>query len=139
MKTKITLLGAIVLLFFATASHSLEIQSESNAVDSEAATFAYSNKWRIKINHSADSDGDIVFRLAKENADPITITVPIKKGTSENAIAKRVKDAFKAHAPKHVRVERDDWEDILVKYRGRISVAVTSNSVAGLKVKLRKE
>lgn len=103
------------------------------------AVLEYSNKWRIKFDNRTDSAGELVFLFALKGAQPISINISIAKGLSENDIAKIIENAFKQNAPRGINVERDDGEDVLVKYKQRFSLTLLSNSVADLDVELDKE
>ena len=54
-----------------------------------------------------------------------------KPNTQENA--------FKKYAPNGIEVERDDGEDVLLKYNSRFSLTLLTNTVTDLNVKLDKE
>ena len=101
-----------------------------------------SNKWRIKVNHSAKSDGT-VFRVSPEEQPSIDVTVNIKKGTRENKVAVAIKEAFKAQLPKDgYHIERDDFEDVLVKKRGdtpKFGLELISSNIEKVSIKLEKE
>jgi hypothetical protein len=129
---KKSLLGKIIL-FFGLA---LFISSTVYAGD-------LSNKWRIKINHNAKSDGEIVFRLSPENQTAIDVTVHIKAHTMENSVAADIKKAMKAQLPKDgFHVERDDFEDVLIKKRGDtpdFGLELVSSSVEGVSIDIHKE
>jgi tripartite-type tricarboxylate transporter receptor subunit TctC len=105
----------------------------------DTSSLSYSNKWRVKFDNRADSDGEITFLVVLKDAEPVTIVVPIKKGTSENSIASVVKDTLKKSVPKGVKVERDDGEDVLVKYKDRFSLTLKGNTVKDLDINLDKE
>ena len=105
----------------------------------DTSKLSYSNKWRVKFDNRSDSDGEITFLVVLKDATPVTIVVPVKKGTSENSIAKLVRDTLKASVPKGVKVERDDGEDVLVKYKDRFSLSLQSNTVKDLDINLDKE
>ncbi|GAH32730.1 unnamed protein product, partial [marine sediment metagenome] len=53
-----------------------------------------SNKWRIKVNHDAKSDGTMLFRISPKEQPAIDITVHIKDGTSENRVAVAIREAL---------------------------------------------
>jgi len=99
----------------------------------------YSNKWRIKFDNRTDSAGELVFLFALKNKQPICISVSVAKDLSENDIAKMVENALKKHAPRGIKVERDDGEDVLVKYKERFSLTLLTNTVNDLDVELDKE
>ena len=56
---------------------------------SSAAGASPSNKWRIKFDGKAKSDGVIVFAVTPKGGEKITVETAISKGTRENAAAKR--------------------------------------------------
>ncbi len=89
-----------------------------------------SNKWRTEVDGGADSDGELVFHITPEDEETIVITVPIKDGTGENRVAKKIRDVFKETLPKdRFKVEVDDGEDVLVKKRwGEKNFALTLES-----------
>lgn len=102
-----------------------------------------SNKWRIKFDHNAKSDGEIVFTVRPDEGDPMNVNVKIEDGTHENHVAKVVEKAFKTQLPKkQFHIQRDDWEDVLLK-KDRIKhdfdLELASNSVEGLKITIHKE
>jgi hypothetical protein len=105
----------------------------------DTSGLSYSNKWRVKFDNRADSDGEITFVVVLKDAAPVSIVVPIKKGTSENSVASVVKDTLKKSVPKGVKVERDDGEDVLVKYKDRFSLTLKGNTVEDLDINLDKE
>lgn len=103
----------------------------------------YSNKWRIKVNHSAKSDGTIVFRVSPKNQPSIDVTVHIKNLTTENHVAAKIRDAFKEQLPRDgYHVERDDFEDVLIKKRGdtpNFGLELVSSSVEKVSIRMHKE
>jgi hypothetical protein len=102
-----------------------------------------SNKWRIKIKHSANSDGEMVFRVTPKNDPPIDVSVKIGKGTREKRVANDVENAFKQTLPKSkFHVERDDFEDVLVKKdpgEDNFGLELISNTVEGVNLRIHKE
>lgn len=102
-----------------------------------------SNKWRIKINYPADSDGELVFRVNAENDPPIDVSVTIGKGAGENRVANDVESAFKKTLPGDMfRVERDDLEDVLVQKafaKQDFDLELISNTAKGVNVRIHKE
>ena len=105
----------------------------------DTTVLQYSNKWRIKFDNRTDSSGELVFLFALQNKQPISISVLVAKDLSENDIAKLVENAFKKYAPNGIEVERDDGEDVLLKYNSRFSLTLLTNTVTDLNVKLDKE
>ena len=107
-------------------------------------TLKYSNKWRIKFDNEAKSDGTLVFRMVMKNSDvePVLVTIPIKKGINENNIADIVEDALQKAFPRDFNIETDDGESVLVKLNfieGSSSLVLLRNDVKNLKIKIRKE
>jgi hypothetical protein len=105
-----------------------------------AATPPPDNKWRIVCIHNALSDGVIVFRLTPAGGQAQELEVPIKNGTFENDVARRIRDVFRASLPKEsYHLETDDGEAVLVKkQRGKpdFSLEFVSNSVNGLGIRV---
>jgi len=102
----------------------------------------YSNKWRIEVKEGANNDGVLRFRVTPEGEAPIEVTVNLKKGRSENNCAVDVREAFKAALdPKRFHVERDDWEDVLVKKKGGpdFALELIERTVKGTHVDLERE
>ncbi|HWR95472.1 MAG TPA: hypothetical protein VN248_01945 [Arenimonas sp.] len=110
----------------------------------DRSTLSYSNKWRVKFDNEAKSDGTLVFRLVMKDTkvEPITVSIPIKDGTNENNSAGKVKSALKKAFPRDFNVETDDGESVLVKLNvieGSSSLVLLSNDVKNLKIKIKKE
>jgi hypothetical protein len=110
----------------------------------DRAALSYSNKWRVKFDNEAKSDGTLVFRLVMKDTkvEPITVSIPIKKGTNENSVASKVKSALQKAFPRDFNVEKDDGESVLVKLNlieGSSSLVLLSNDVKNLKIKIKKE
>lgn len=105
----------------------------------DKSVLEYSNKWRIKFDNRTDSAGELVFLFALQNKQPISISISVAKGLSENDIAKLVENALKKNAPRGIKVERDDGEDVLVKHKHRFSLTLLTNTVTDLDVGLDKE
>lgn len=99
----------------------------------------YSNKWRIKFDNRTDSSGELVFLFALQDKDPISISVSVAKGLGENDIAKLVENALKKNAPRGIKVNRVDGEDVLVKYKQIFSLTLLTNTVTDLDTKIVKE
>ncbi len=83
------------------------------------------------------------MKISQQDADPITIEVPITNRTSENGVAKTIVKVLKANLDKKAfHVERDDGEDVLVKKKGKtknFGLEIVSNSVKDLRLHLEKE
>jgi hypothetical protein len=101
-----------------------------------------SSKWRVELDHTAQSDGSIVLQVAPKNGEPIEAEASIPKGRSENEIAHAVRDSLKVALGKGYDVEVDDGEDVLVKARGKtkpFEMKLVSSSVTGLEIELERE
>ena len=100
------------------------------------------NKWRLQFSGNAQSDGRIVLQLAPSEGEPLTATAEIRKGRSENAVARDVRDALRAQVGQRYHVEIDDGEDVLVKkHHGErdFIVTVVENSVQGVRLGIDAE
>ena len=102
-----------------------------------------SNKFRLECSGGADSDGVVTIVVTPDGGEPIETVTEIKKGTSENHVAKAIVEALKAQLPEdQFHIERDDGEDVLVKRRAgehRFRLAVTSITVKGVRINTEKE
>jgi len=107
------------------------------------ASASDSNKWRIQVSGGAESDGTIVFELVPKGGTAIQVTATLRKGRSENGVARDIANAFEAKSVKQlVDSETDDGEDVLVKRRlgkPEFSLKVISNSVRGVRLNFDKE
>ncbi len=105
--------------------------------------WAASNKYRIQVSEGAKSDGEIVFAFSPEGVAAFEVAVPITKGTSENAVARKIRDVLRAKLdPKMFSVEVDDGEDVLVKKASgqpNFGLKVVSNSVKAVRINLDRE
>jgi hypothetical protein len=103
----------------------------------------YSNKWRIECSGGADSDGQVVLHVTPEAGALRIVTVPVTRGTGENAVARTIRDAMRAQLGKDAfHIENDDGEDVLVKRRGKtpdFALQVAENTVKGLRLNVDKE
>ena len=105
--------------------------------------WAASNKYRIQVSEGAKSDGEIVFAFSPEGVAAFEVAVPIAKGTSENAVARKIRDVLREKLdPKAYSVEVDDGEDVLVKKAAgqpNFGLKVASNSVKAVRIGLDRE
>ena len=98
------------------------------------------SKWRLKFDHWAEVDGELVLRIAPLNGTPIDVSTRISKDTTENAAAELVCGALKAQLGKGYKVEVDDGEDVVIKKTGKtpkFEVTLVSSSVTGLNLKIK--
>ena len=105
--------------------------------------WAASNKYRIQVSEGAKSDGEIVFAFSPEGVAAFEVAVPIAKGTSENAVARKIRDVLRQKLdPKAFSVEVDDGEDVLVKKahgQPNFGLKLVSNSVKAVRINLDRE
>lgn len=100
---------------------------------------AASNKWRLQFSGNAESDGTIVMHITPKDGETIETRTDIKKGRSENHVARHVVDSLQDQLPHgHYHVERDDGEDVLIKRKHhddpRFEVKIVSNTVKGVRI-----
>ncbi len=104
---------------------------------------AFSNKWRLECSGGADSDGQIVLHITPKDGALRVVTVPVSRGTGENAVARTLRDALRAQlGQKAFNIETDDGEDVLVKRRGKtpdFAMQVAENTVKGVRLEVEKE
>lgn len=125
-----TLKSAALFMFLFTALFSLFAAAKP------------SNKWRIEFDGKAYNEGTIVFRILPPKGEPQDVEVAIPKDKTENAVASLVRDKLKTALGKAYHVERDDFEDVLVKVRGKtpdFGLELASTSIQGLRIKLKRE
>ena len=100
------------------------------------------NKWRIKCNGKAKVDGEIVLSIEPAGGEPVEVVIAIPAGTNENAAAVIVRDSLKVPLRDTHKVERDDWEDVLVKKRYKqpdFELVLQDNTAEGLSIKVKDE
>lgn len=102
-----------------------------------------SNKWRIQCSEGAKSSGEIVFRFTPKGGTAFDVTVPVPDGTSENHVARIVRDTLRQNLDAaRFHVEVDDGEDVLVKKKGsepNFDLKVASNTVKAVRIGLDPE
>lgn len=105
--------------------------------------FAASNKWRIQCSEGAKSSGEIVFRFTPKGGTAFDVTVPIPDGTSENHVARIIRDTMRQKLDAaRFQVEVDDGEDVLVKKKGsepNFDLKVATNTVKAVRIGLDRE
>jgi hypothetical protein len=112
------------------------------AATGTAAAPKVSNKWRLAVDGRASADGSIVLRLTPKDGVATEVTTAIRKGTSENDIARQLVKQLKSSVGKQYHVERDDFEDVLVKKKmGQADFAfeLVSSSLPGVNLKFERE
>ncbi len=100
------------------------------------------NKWRLQFSGNAESSGSLVLAFTPKDGAAAEVEVTIEDGTSENGVARRVREALREAIGEDYRVEVDDGEDVLVKRRlgrPRFNVSLVSNGVEGVRLNLDQE
>ena len=105
-----------------------------------ATKLSYTDDYRISVDDDANSDGEIVFRMTWKDGGSKDVTVPIKKGTNENEIARTIKKAFVDQiGTKKYNIEMEDGENVIIERsggKGDTSLVLVSNSVKNVDVKV---
>jgi hypothetical protein len=103
----------------------------------------YSNAWRIEVSEGANSDGEILFRLTPKGGATQDVRVVIDNGTSEDHVARVIKNTFEDQLDtSRYDIEMDDEEDVLVKKdltEPRFALEVVSSTVKSVRLHLQKE
>ncbi len=108
-----------------------------------AKKLSYTDDYRISVNHDADSDGVIVFRVTPKGGAAQDITVTIKNGTGENDVAHAIKKAFDEQlGTKEQSIEMEDGENVIIERSmgtKDISLLLISSTVKGVTVKVHRD
>ena len=103
----------------------------------------YSNAWRIEVSEGANSDGEILFRVTPKDGTSKDVKVVIDNGTSEDHVARVIKDTFEKQLnTSRYDIEIDDGEDVLVKKdltEPRFALVLVSSSVKSVRLHVQKE
>jgi len=118
-------------------------ESSAAAPAAPAKKLSYTDDYRISVNHDADSDGVIVFRVTPKGGTAQDITVDVKKGTGENDVARTIKKAFEAQlGTKEQSIEMEDGENVIIERsmgNKDISLLLVSSTVKGVTVKVHRD
>lgn len=113
------------------------------AVSACAGDLSYSNKWRIECSGNAESDGRIEFRVTPKGEQPTSVVVDVRRGRSENGVARDIRDALAKQLPAGAYdVETDDGEDVLLKKNlgeSNFALELVSSSVKDVRIGLDRE
>lgn len=141
MRIRRTAMFAAGLLAAVTALAQTPAAPESPAAP--ASKLSYTDDYRIQVNHNAGSDGTIAFRITTQEGGTVhEVSVSIKKGTGENAVARAIKEALKAQlGTKNFHIEGDDGEAVIIEGRHgkRYALELVGNSVSGVSVKIEHD
>jgi hypothetical protein len=143
------LIAAAALLSAAFTAAAIAVAADQETAPVAAAapqatgTLHYSNKWRIEVSEGANSDGVIVFNVTPKGGTTQEVSVTVKDGTSENHVARVIRDAFdKQLDSKKFDAETDDGEDVLVEKRHSepdFALQLVSSTAKSLRLHVEKE
>lgn len=129
-RLRLSLIAALALVLLPAAA---------SAADGPAP----SNKWRLVVDGTARSAGDVAFRVTPVGGAPVEVSISVPNNHGENAIARDLRTAFRAKLPsKQIHVEVDDGEDVLLKkHLGQpdFLVELVSSTVQNTSFKLKRE
>ena len=139
-KLRVGIAITILLTSFAAMAQAPATGANAESAVTPAKKLRYTDDYRIAVNHDADSDGEIVFRVTPKGGTPQDITVAVKKGTSENAVARTIKKAFEQQlGTKQQNIEMEDGENVIIERsmgNEDISLVLVSSTVKGVTVKV---
>jgi len=99
--------------------------------------------WRIESSGGADSHGEIVFSFEENDVEITQIPVAIPKGTPENDVARRIRQALRRALPEdQYGVDLRRGEQVLLSARGHeknFEVRLVRNTVGGTQVSIGRE
>jgi len=98
------------------------------------------SSWNITPSGSAASSGELLFRVTPGNGEPIEVTVPVRSGTDEVAVARYVRQALSSQLPRVYRIELGEGANVLVSDpRGKpsFSIELVTSDVESLRVAVR--
>ena len=101
-----------------------------------------SNKWRLEFNGKSKANGEMEISVTPEGGVATAVVVPIPERTTENNVARLVRDAISTAFGDIYHVEVDDGEDVLVKAKGGtpdFEIVVIRNTIEGIRLKLDRE
>lgn len=107
-----------------------------------ASALPLENKWRLQFSGNAESAGEVVLAITPRGRDAIEVRIAIAEGTSENGVARAVRDGLRAAIGEDFKVETDDGEDVLVKRRlgrPRFNVTTVEITAGGVRLNLDQE
>ena len=113
------------------------------AVAPSSDKLSYSNAWRIEVSEGANSDGEILFRVTPKGGATQDVRVVIDDGTSEDHVARVIKNSFEDQLDtSRYDIEMDDEEDVLVKKdltKPRFALELVSSTVKSVRLHVQKE
>jgi hypothetical protein len=104
---------------------------------------SYSNAWRIEVSEGANSDGEILFRVTPKGGATQDVRVVIDDGTSEDHVARVIKNTFEDQLDtSRYDIEMDDEEDVLITKdltEPRFALELVSSTVKSVRLHVQKE
>jgi len=117
--------------------------STATAPAAPTAKLSYTDDYRISVNHDAGSDGEIIFRVTPKEGTAKDVKVAIKKGTSENDVARAIKKAFVDQlGTKDQNIEMESGENVIIersRHAKDISLLLVTSTVKGITVKVHRD
>jgi hypothetical protein len=97
--------------------------------------------WNITPSGSAASSGELLFRVTPGGGDPVEITVPVRTGTDEISVARRIQQAMSSQLRRdRYAVKLGEGANVLVSDpRGKpsFSIELLSSDIDSLRVSVR--
>ena len=137
-------LPVLVALYLTVIGCGTTPSTPAEAASAEPDTkLDYSNAWRIEVSEGANSDGEILFRVTPKDGTAQDVKVLIDNGTSEDHVARVIKDTFEKQLDTgRYDVEIDDGEDVLLKKdltEARFALVLVSSTVKSVLLHVQKE
>ena len=97
--------------------------------------------WNITPSGSAASSGELLFRVTPGGGDPVEVTVPVRNGTDEVSVARRIQQAMSSQLRRdRYAVKLGEGANVLLSDpRGKpsFSVELLNSDVQSLRVSVR--
>ena len=135
-------LGAAVLLASFSLMASADPADKAADTPAEKPAGKPSGKWKLEMDNSSASEGEIVLRFAPVNMTPVDVTTKFPKGVGENEAARILRDSLKAALGKGYKIQVDDGEEVLIRKNGKtpkFEITQVSSTVEGLIVKIKRD
>jgi hypothetical protein len=100
-----------------------------------------SGSWNITPSGSAASSGELLFRVTSGGGDPVEITVPVRNGSDDVAVARSIRQALSSQLRRdRYTVELGEGANVLISDpRGKpsFSIELVNSDVDALRVSVR--
>ena len=96
--------------------------------------------WNITPSGSAASSGELLFRVTPEKGEPSEITVSVRNGSDDVAVARSIRQALSSSLPRDYRIEQGEGANVLLSDpRGKpsFSVELLNSDIESLRVSVR--